>query len=334
MHRDIKPANLLIDITGHVWLADFGLAKAIESHDASRTGDVVGTLRYMSPEQFAGKPDRRSDIYSLGLTIYELLTLQPAYDNASRSHLLFDGKSNSQPPVSPSKLVRHLPRDLETIVMKACSLDPELRYQTAAALEMDLDNFLLERPIAARPPSAFENIYKFCKRNPAVAALSGLAFALLLVIAGISSFAYIRANSALAKEKEQTTRLEIEQHRSEALRVKTNNTLDISLVALDKIFARLTPDDSATDLLSTTEDSEGQAITMRAPPILSNETAALLEDMLLVYDRLSKEDADDPRLKMASATAIARVGKIQQQLGALDKASASFRTAIKTIFLH
>ena len=329
LHRDIKPANLLIDTTGHVWLADFGLAKAIESHDVSRTGDVVGTLRYMSPEQFAGKADHRSDIYSLGLTIYELLTLQPAFDNASRSHLLFDGNKNHRPPASPSKLVRHLPRDLETIVMKACSLDPELRYQTAAALEMDLDNFLLDRPIAARPPSVFEKCSKWCKRNPAVAALSSLAFALLLVIAGLSSVAYIRANAALAKETEQRTRIEIEQRRSEALRVKTNNTLDISLLALDKIFKRLTPDHSATEVVSTIEDSDGQEITLRTPPILSYETATLLEEMLLVYDRLAKQDADDPRLQTASATAIVRVGKIHQQLGALDKAASSFRSAIQ-----
>ena len=328
LHRDIKPANLLIDTTGHVWLADFGLAKAIESHDASRTGEVVGTLRYMSPEQFAGKPDHRSDIYGLGLTIYELLTLQPAYDDASRSHLLFDRNKNHRPPTSPSKLVRHLPRDLETIVMKACSIDPELRYQTAADLEMDLDNFLLDRPIAARPPSAFENCYKWCKRNPAVAALSSLAFALLLVIAGLSSIAYIRANTALAKEKEQRTRIEFEQRQTEALRAKTNRTLDISLLALDKIFERLTPHNLANELLSTVEDSEGQEITLRAPPILSSETASLLEDMLSVYDRLATQDVDDPRLQTASATAIARVGKIHQQLGAMDKAATALQTAI------
>ena len=329
LHRDIKPANLLIDTAGNVWLADFGLAKAIESHDVSRTGDVVGTLRYMSPEQFAGKPDHRSDIYGLGLTIYELLTLQPAYDDASRSHLLFEKNKTHRPPTSPSKLVRHLPRDLETIVMKACSLDPELRYQTAAALEMDLDNFLLDRPIAARPPSTFENCYKWCKRNPAVAALSSLAFALLLVIAGVSSYAYMRADTALTNEKMQRMRLEIEKTRSEALEKKTSDTLDISLLALDKIFKRLTPDNSATDLVSTIEDSDGQEITLRTPPILSDETAALLEELLLVYDRLAQQDVDDPRLQTASATAVARVGKIQQQLGALNKAAASFRSAIQ-----
>ena len=279
--------------------------------------------------QFAGKPDHRSDIYGLGLTIYELLTLQPAYDDASRSHLLFERNKTQRPPTSPSKLVRHLPRDLETIVMKACSLDPELRYQTAAALEMDLDNFLLDRPIAARPPSTFENCYKWCKRNPAVAALSSLAFALLLVIAGVSSYAYMRADTALTNEKMQRMRLEIEKSRSEALEKKTSDTLDISLLALDKIFKRLTPDNSATDLVSTVEDSDGQEITLRTAPILSDETAALLEELLLVYDRLAQQDVDDPRLQTASATAVARVGKIQQQLGAMDKAATSFRLAIQ-----
>ena len=329
LHRDIKPANLLIDIDGHVWLADFGLAKAIESHDVSRTGDVVGTLRYMSPEQFAGKPDHRSDIYGLGLTIYELLTLQPAYDDASRSHLLFERNKSHRAPKSPSKLVRHLPRDLETIVMKACSLDPEQRYQTAADLEMDLDNFLLDRPIAARPPNAFEKLYKWCKRNPAVAALSSLAFVLLLVIAGVSTLANIDANVTLGELTEQKKRLEIEKQRTEALQDKTSKTLDISLSALNKIFERLTPETSATDLVSTIEDSDGQEITLRAPPILSSDTALLLEEMLLIYDRLAKQDADDPRLQMASATAIARVGRIHQKLGALDKAATAFQSAIQ-----
>ena len=328
LHRDIKPANLLIDTTGHVWLADFGLAKAIESHDVSRTGDVVGTLRYMSPEQFAGTPDHRSDIYGLGLTVYELLTLQPAYNDSSRSHLVFDRSKNQSAAKLPSKLVRHLPKDLETIVMKACALDPELRYQTATELESDLDNFLLDRPIAARPPSAFEKCYKWCRRNPAIAALSSLAVGLLLVIAGLSSVAYVRANAALAKESEQRSRIQIEQQRSETLRLKTKNTLDISLAALDKIFQRLTPSTSQSDVLTTVEDSDGQEITLRASPILSAETAILLEEMLLVYDRLAKQDSDDPRLQADSAQAIARVGEIHRQLGAFEKAATSFRLAI------
>ena len=85
LHRDIKPANLLLDAQGTVWLADFGLAKAAQSEDLSLSNDIVGTLRYMAPEQFRGQTDQRSDIYSLGLTLYELLALRPAYEETDQS---------------------------------------------------------------------------------------------------------------------------------------------------------------------------------------------------------------------------------------------------------
>ena len=88
LHRDIKPANLLLDAQGTVWVADFGLPRALDHSDVSRTGDVVGTLRYMPPEQFHGQVDARSDVYSLGLTLYELATLRPAYDDSHPSRLI------------------------------------------------------------------------------------------------------------------------------------------------------------------------------------------------------------------------------------------------------
>src|SRR5262249_14221404 len=89
LHRDIKPANLLLDDTGNVWVTDFGLAKAAsDSDDLTHTGDVVGTLRYMAPERFSGQGDLRSDVYSLGLTLYELLALRPAFDETNRNKLV------------------------------------------------------------------------------------------------------------------------------------------------------------------------------------------------------------------------------------------------------
>ncbi len=88
LHRDIKPANILLDADGIAWIADFGLAKLLEQENVTRTGDVVGTLRYMAPEQFRGQTDARSDLYSLGLTLYELLTLRPAFDETDRQSLI------------------------------------------------------------------------------------------------------------------------------------------------------------------------------------------------------------------------------------------------------
>ena len=129
LHRDIKPANLLLDTQSTVWLADFGLAKAVQSDDISLSNDLVGTLRYMAPEQFSGQTDHRSDIYSLGLTLYELLALRSAYDETSHSRLI--ERITQGPPPAPSSINTGIPRDLETIILKAISHDVSQRYQTA-----------------------------------------------------------------------------------------------------------------------------------------------------------------------------------------------------------
>lgn len=118
LHRDIKPSNLLLDDTGNVWVTDFGLAKAAgDGDDLTQTGDVVGTLRYMAPERFSGQGDLRSDTHSLGLTLYELLALRPAFGEADRNKLVKQVLHDE--PVRPRKVNPDVPRDLETVVLKA-----------------------------------------------------------------------------------------------------------------------------------------------------------------------------------------------------------------------
>src|SRR5262249_18955446 len=128
LHRDIKPSNLLLDVMGNVWVTDFGLAKVEGSDGPTRTGDIVGTIRYMAPERFAGWSDRRSDVYSLGTTLYELLTLHPIFPGAAQAELL--EKVLDESPVAPRKLDPKIPRDLETIVLKAIAKEPGDRYPT------------------------------------------------------------------------------------------------------------------------------------------------------------------------------------------------------------
>ena len=145
LHRDIKPSNLLMDVHGTVWVADFGLAKAAQDDDLTHTGDIVGTIRYMAPERFQGRCDVGSDLYSLGITLYEILARRPAFDEADRSKLLHK-VTQTEPPrlrsVDPS-----IPRDLETIVLKAMAREPGDRYRTAGMLAEDLRRFLSDRPI-------------------------------------------------------------------------------------------------------------------------------------------------------------------------------------------
>src|SRR5579872_2942553 len=131
LHRDVKPSNLLLDRAGNIWLTDFGLAKAEVLPDLTRAGDVVGTLRYMAPEQLDGAADGRSDVYSLGLVLYELLTGRPAFDAADRNQLVKQVTQEEPPP--PRRLGRRAPRDLDTIVVKAIAKEPARRYSTALA---------------------------------------------------------------------------------------------------------------------------------------------------------------------------------------------------------
>src|SRR5207248_6909919 len=139
LHRDIKPSNLLLDARGTVWVTDFGLAKAEGADELTRTGDIVGTLRYMAPERMGGWSDPRSDVYGLGITLYELLTLRPAFEESYRPGLI-EQVAHEDPP-RPRKVDRSIPRDLETIVLKAVDKEPGRRYQTAAELAADLGRF-------------------------------------------------------------------------------------------------------------------------------------------------------------------------------------------------
>src|SRR5262249_51157306 len=152
---------------GTVWVTDFGLAKAADSDNLTQTGDVVGTLRYMAPERFDGQSDPRSDLYGLGLTLYELLTLRTAFDGADRNQLMA-AVQHEEPP-RPRKLNPDVPRDLETIVLKSMAKEPGHRYASAAALAEDLIRFVEDKPIRARPVGRLERSWRWCRRNPAVA---------------------------------------------------------------------------------------------------------------------------------------------------------------------
>lgn len=199
LHRDIKPSNLLLDALGHVWVADFGLAKATERDDLTDSGDIVGTIRYMAPERFDGECDARSDVYSLGLTLYELAALRPAYE-ASDRHKLIERVLHEE-PARLLKLAPGVPRDLDTIIAKAMARDPAVRYPTAGALADDLQRFVEDRPIQARRVSQVERLAHWCRRNPVVAVLAGVAVLLLFLVATASSIGYVRTAAALRRER-------------------------------------------------------------------------------------------------------------------------------------
>jgi serine/threonine protein kinase len=180
LHRDIKPSNLLVDSSGTAYVSDFGLAKARGSDDLTHTGDVVGTLRYMAPERFRGWADPRSDVWSLGLTLYELATRRPAYEDIEHARLVT--RIVEDAPPRPRRLDPRIPRDLETVILKAIAKEPAHRYQTAGDLAEDLERFLSSRPILARPSRPWEKAAKWARRHPATVALIAVSSLAVLVL--------------------------------------------------------------------------------------------------------------------------------------------------------
>jgi serine/threonine protein kinase/WD40 repeat protein len=197
LHRDIKPSNLLLDAHGMVWVTDFGLAKIASDSDLTRTGDVVGTIRYMAPERFEGRCDVRADIYALGLTLYELLALRPAFDAEDRHALI--RQMTQEEPRPLRQLDPTVPRDLDTIIHTAIARDHKERYATAAELRDELERFLSDRPIRSRPVSPLERYWRWCRRNPLLAMVSSAVCALMIAIAIVSTVAAYR-NGRLANQ--------------------------------------------------------------------------------------------------------------------------------------
>jgi WD40 repeat protein/serine/threonine protein kinase/tetratricopeptide (TPR) repeat protein len=200
LHRDIKPANLLLDAQGQIWITDFGLAKANDSDELTRTGDVVGTLRFMAPERFDGWSDPRSDVYGLGATLYEMLALRPAFDESDRFKLIDRVIHGSPSPLR--QLDRRIPRDLETIVHKAMAKEAGLRYSTAGLLAEDLRRFVVGKPIMARRSSTLEQAWRWSKRNPFVAAAS-VAVAAALLTTTVIAVLYARGQHRFATAQEK-----------------------------------------------------------------------------------------------------------------------------------
>jgi serine/threonine protein kinase len=330
LHRDVKPANLLLDGRGTVWVTDFGLAKLAERNDMTRSGDVIGTLQYMAPEGLRSQADARSDVYSLGLTLYELLTLRPAFSEESPAALM--RRIAEGGPLPPTRINAHIPRDLETIILKATARDAAARYTTAGELAEDLENFLHDRPLSARRASNAERLWRWCRRNRAVSALAGTAAvcAIAAIVVGWVAYGITRnaLNAEAARTRQATAasqQADAARQQAEAARHRADANVELSLASFEDIFNRLAPRESMLPPEIEPGDPPPPGPRQRRD---SGQDASVLQSVLSFYDKFALQNSTSRSLQLEAAKSYRRVGEIYTRLGRAMDADAAHRRSV------
>jgi hypothetical protein len=286
IHRDVKPANLLVDARGNVWLTDFGLASVHADAGLTQTGDLLGTLRYMSPEQAGGQRvliDHRTDVYSLGATLYELLTLRPIFDGADRQTLL--RQILNEEPRAPRAVDPAVPAELETIVLKALSKPPAERYATAGEFAEDLHRFLRYEPIRARRATLGQRARKWLRRHPSVL-VAGAVLLVLLSAGSLAAAWVIRGEREKAEHAYQQERRR-NQEAEDRFRLAQRAVDDLVRLAAQELADK---------------------------PSLEGLRIRMLESALAYYQELIEQRGDDPEAQEHLAETRSRVKSIIDDL--------------------
>ena len=303
VHRDIKPSNLLLDPQGQIWVTDFGLAQVAGDGNLTATGELLGTLRYSSPEQAMarrGIVDHRSDIYSLGATLYELLTLRPVFEGKDRGELL--RQIAEVEPVLPRVLKPAIPEDLETVLLKALRKEPSERYSTAEELASDLQRFIEHRPVFARRPTFLERARKWGRRHPAM--IATVMMGLLILSAGsMAGAALLRLEQGRTKAAQREAEAAYERERLRAEEAEAQYRL-----------ARRSVD----ELIQVSEEELAHRQGMEGL------RKRLLTSALAYYQEFSRQRRDDVRARVELADTTRRVEGILADLAALRSASQMY----------
>ena len=313
IHRDVKPANLLLDGRGHLWITDFGLAQFHTSLALTRTGDLMGTLRYMSPEQAGGQHlpiDPRTDVYSLGATFYELLTLEPLFDGGDHRRLL--RQILDEEPRPPRSVDPSIPPELETVVLKAVGKMPTDRYTTAQEFADDLRRFLDNRPILARRPTPVERVRKWTRRHPSVVVASAVVLILLSIVSVVCA-AVVLAEQAKTEAAYKLAR--DEQAKTETAYKSAAAAATSERQRAEEAEARLRLARRSVDELF--QLSEEELADKRGMDRLRKR---VLDSVLIYYRELLEQRGDDPMAQKELRETKALVEKIIADLTVLQAA--------------
>jgi serine/threonine protein kinase len=323
VHRDIKPANLMLDARGTLWVTDFGLAQISTGESLTLTGDLVGTLRYMSPEQALGNRaviDQRTDIYSLGVTLYELLTLRRAFPGADRQELLRQIAFEEPRPLR--KVDRGIPAELETIVLKAMAKNRDERYSTATELAEDLERFVKDEPIRARRPTLAQRLRKWGRRHRA---LVGAAVAVVVLTAAVSTASAVllwRQQGLTQKQKELAEARLVQAEQAAALEKAAKEQAQKRLAQIEKgveLFAGM-----LTGINPRAEEKGGEPLYVQLRHKAEKAAAAL-----------EGEVVGDPqavaRLQTILGHTLLELGSYATAIAVLEKARATRERELETV---
>ncbi len=335
IHRDIKPSNLILDEQGKVWVTDFGLAHIESGVTVTMTGDLIGTLRYMSPEQALAKRivvDHRTDVYSLGVTLYELLTLQPAFPGEDRNELL--RRIAFEEPVSIRKLNKSVSTELETILLKAMAKNPSERYDTASELADDLKRYLNDDPIRARRPSLPQRIARWSRRHHTLVKTAVVTAALFLTVLMVGLAV---TNQMIAEERDakETALEDSEQARGEEAKQRAAAQL-AERRAREAAEQAKTERDRAEHNLRKAREAVDQMLTraagqLKGRPHMETIRRVLLDDALEFYKGFLEQKSDDPDIRYETALAQYRVGTIHNELGQFDSSVEALQAAVQLL---
>ena len=292
IHRDIKPSNLLIDARGKAWVTDFGVARLQNDAGVTATGDVIGTLRYMSPEQAAGNSvliDHRSDVYSLGVTLYEMLTLKHPHSGVGQRDLV--RHIESVEPRRPRSIDASIPVDLEKIIHKSIAKSREQRYQSAGEFAQDMQRFLDGKPVLAKPPSLVERASKWASRHRTLVASCLLLMTVTLIATTTASILVIREQFKTRRSQQQAA-------------------------------ARFEKAREVVDRLGTSFAAQ-----LADVPGAEDAQVVLLNETLQYYLEFAREATDDPSLQTDLAKTYLSMGRIHEQINGDRPALAAFREA-------